>query len=78
MAYDIAKHKLFSGSECVDQCVRDVLEAVCPENKTAFENVSLFRTTVCHMGCHQRIAFHGCKKGRKPVRICMKSCQQLE
>jgi hypothetical protein len=32
------------------QCMMDVAEGVCPENKTAFENTSLSeRKIVCHM-----------------------------
>jgi hypothetical protein len=48
MAYNISKHnKPFSESEFMKQCMVDVAEAVYPENKTAFENISLSRITVC-------------------------------
>jgi hypothetical protein len=42
MTCNIAKHnKPFLDSEFVEQCMADVAEAICPENKMAFEILSL-------------------------------------
>jgi hypothetical protein len=49
VACNIAKdNKPFSDCEFVKQCVVDVIETVCPENGTAFENTSLSRRTILH------------------------------
>jgi hypothetical protein len=40
------KNKLFLGSELLYECIVYAPEAVCPENKIAFENIILSRTTV--------------------------------
>jgi hypothetical protein len=49
MAFNTAndKHsKLFSDNGFVKECMVDVFEAVCPENKTAVENVRLSTRTI--------------------------------
>jgi len=49
MTLSIATHnKPFPDTEFVKPCMADVAKAVCPENKTAFESISLSRrTSVC-------------------------------
>jgi hypothetical protein len=49
VTHNIANHnKPFSDSEFMKQCMVDVAEVVCPDNKTAFENISLSRRTTTY------------------------------